>query len=174
MEQIEREKVYLIKELPDLRNIKPTKIRVGNFYNPNDHSSLRIRQKGDRYELIKKDGIDPRSRVEHIIEINKNEFEILWQVASFKYEKDEFKFPLEGNLIAEIDIYRGKLEGFVRLEVEFENDKQLDDFIPPDWFGEEVSQYQETIYENISQITFEDMRERFKEKGIELKKFFYK
>lgn len=39
----------------------------------------------------------------------------------------------------EVDIYRGRHTGLVVAEVEFADEKSCREFIPPDWFGEDVT-----------------------------------
>lgn len=41
--------------------------------------------------------------------------------------------------MAELDRFHGKLEGLCFVEVEFANEQDADSFIPPAWFGENVS-----------------------------------
>lgn len=169
MKQAEKEKVYLLNRLPaDLNKCESMIIRAGNFYNPNTVDSLRIRQKGNQYELTKKEGNSTHRRTEHTIKINKEEFDILWSVAKGKYEKIRYLYPL-GKNIAEIDMYRGKLGGYTRVEVEFKDKKEMEKFTPPDWFGPEITQWNHEIHQNISKISFPDLKKRYNSKGIELK-----
>lgn len=53
-------------------------------------------------------------------------------------EKDRYVLPYGGYKI-EIDIYRGALEGLIIGEVEFPTKEEADAFIPPDFFGIEVT-----------------------------------
>lgn len=79
---------------------------------------------------------------------NKSVYEIETVVSREKYEsiqknkniveKYRIKIPIDENLIAELDIYDGNLEGLITVEVEFENEMQLDKFIKPVWFGSKL------------------------------------
>lgn len=53
--QIEREKTYLIKNLPKSIELGPPTL-VEDYYLPagSEHPKLRIRRKGDRFEITKK------------------------------------------------------------------------------------------------------------------------
>lgn len=54
-QEIELELTFLAKELPkDIKTVKPT--RIIDIYIPDTpkHSHLRLRQKGDKYEMTKK------------------------------------------------------------------------------------------------------------------------
>lgn len=42
-------------------------------------------------------------------------------------------------LIAELDIFHGRHEGLMLVEVEFPNTETANRFVPPEWFGEDVS-----------------------------------
>ena len=48
--------------------------------------------------------------------------------------------PLSGGLTAELDIFEGRLAHLVLLEVEFPTERKMSNtFIPPAWFGEDVT-----------------------------------
>lgn len=169
MKQVEIERVFIVKELPtDLDKSKKLIIRAGNFYDSNVVDSLRIRQIGDKYELTKKEGESTRERIEHIIYISKDEFEVIWPAAKWKYEKNRYLLSLD-NYTAELDIYLGKLKGYARVEVEFDNQQQAQGFCPPEWFGKEITDFNNEIHADIGKISFADFQERYKEKGIDLK-----
>ena len=139
MKQIERERVYLVKQLPeDLNKYKPTVMQVGDFYDSNSVDALKIKQKGDKYELVKKEGDSAHKRTEHTINIKKEEFDILMSVSIQSHKKERYFYSID-NYICEIDLYKGNLLGYVRVEVEFKNTKDMNDFIPPAWFGEEIT-----------------------------------
>ena len=41
--------------------------------------------------------------------------------------------------MAEVDVFHGRHEGLMLVEVEFANTEAADAFVPPAWFGEDVS-----------------------------------
>ena len=49
-----------------------------------------------------------------------------------------YKIP-EGIWTIELDVYRGCLKGLVVAEVEFETIDESSRFVPPPWFGREVT-----------------------------------
>jgi CYTH domain-containing protein len=55
-------------------------------------------------------------------------------------KKVRYKIPHEG-LTIEVDVYRGKLRGLRIAEVEFASAAALRRFVPPAWFGKEVTGY---------------------------------
>ena len=44
-----------------------------------------------------------------------------------------------GDVIAEVDVYEGRLSGLRVAEVEFPSEEASHRFAPPAWFGEEVT-----------------------------------
>lgn len=42
-------------------------------------------------------------------------------------------------LVAELDVFHGRHQGLELVEVEFPNTQAADAFVPPDWFGDDVS-----------------------------------
>lgn len=169
MKNKEIERVFLIKYLPkDIEKYDPIFIKVGDFYKPTRIDALMIRQKGNQYELIKKEGTSLLNRTEHTISINKHEFHVLWQVVQRSHEKKRIFYPI-GNLIGELDIYQGKLLNYVRIEVEFKDENEASNFVVPDWFGEEITLFNHEIHKDLGIISFDDLKRRFKEKNIDLK-----
>ncbi len=57
------------------------------------------------------------------------------------YKIDEkITFISQVPLIAEIDIYDGALNGLMVVEVEFSNIKDAQNFVPPKWFGKDITE----------------------------------
>ena len=54
-------------------------------------------------------------------------------------EKTRYEIPLAGGIVAELDVYHGKLDGLITVETEFESEKQANAFSPPSWFGKDVT-----------------------------------
>ena len=53
--------------------------------------------------------------------------------------KSRYKIPIENNLTAELDIFKGDLDSLKLVEVEFGSVEEANNFIPPEWFGEDVT-----------------------------------
>ena len=136
MKETEMERIFLVKELPeDLEDFRHIIIKVGDFFDSNSIDALKIKQKGDKYALIKKEGESALKRTEHTIFIKKGEFDILWKCTTQKHEKIRYYYNI-GSYTCEIDIYQGKLLGYVRAEIEFNDPEEMKSFEPPSWFGE--------------------------------------
>lgn len=54
-------------------------------------------------------------------------------------EKTRVFVPIEQGYTAELDIYHGFLEGLLTVEVEFPSEEAALEFIPPIWFGEDIT-----------------------------------
>jgi adenylate cyclase len=170
MKQTERERVFLVQCLPgDINKYEPTPIQVGDFFDSNSEDALKIKRKGDNFHLIKKETNSIHERVEHIINIKEGEFDILIKCAVQSHRKIRYKYPY-GEYICEIDYYLDKLDGYVRAEVEFNNNEEMNNFNPPEWFGNEITEINHEIHENLGIVDFDEMKERFKLHGIDLKK----
>ena len=55
-------------------------------------------------------------------------------------EKRRYKLTLPDGLIAELHVHIGHLAGFNYVEVEFPSIEAVKAFIPPAWFGREVTE----------------------------------
>lgn len=53
--------------------------------------------------------------------------------------KTRYLIPLADGHLAELDIFKGVHEGLSMVEVEFSSKEEAELFVPPQWFGEDVS-----------------------------------
>ena len=65
--------------------------------------------------------------------------------------KKRYLIPIESNLKIELDIFEGDLDGLVLAEVEFSDVETANSFIPPEWFGEDVTFSEKYQNSNLSQ-----------------------
>ena len=139
---IEYEKKYLVKELPeDLELYQKSEIMQGYLSNNPDMRIRQYKQENDEmfYVLtIKvKNGL---YRDETEFQINQEQFNNLVPLVQSKWiEKTRYYIPLADLLEAELDIYYDELSGLQTVEVEFLNEVEANEFIPPVWFGEDVT-----------------------------------
>ena len=136
----EIERKFKVSRLPEnLQSFPRKNIRQGYISISNDGTEVRVRQKDDKYFKTTKSGVGV-TRIEEEISISKEEFETLFPQAGDRIiEKTRYEIPLEGGYLAELDIYGGGLEGLMVVEVEFADENKARDFLPPDWFGDDVS-----------------------------------
>ena len=136
MKNFEIERKFLVKHIPNLENCKNYYIKQGYI---STNPVLRIRQKDNKYIFTFK-GKGDIQREEFEKEITKEEFENLWlKIEGEPIIKTRYIIPLENDLVAELDIYEGNLQGFKNIVVEFDNIEQAENFIPPNWFGEDIT-----------------------------------
>lgn len=121
-QELELELTFLAKELSkNIKTVKPT--RIIDIYIPDTpkHSHLRLRQKGDKYEMTKKMPIvegDASEQIEQTISLTKDEFIALSSCSKKRVAKDRYNVEIEGK-VAEIDVFIGDLKGLVLMDFEF-------------------------------------------------------
>ena len=134
---IERERKFLVDELPD--DLGPATPIDQGYLAVDRPVQVRVRRAGDGHTLTVKQGRG-RVRTEVEVDIDAEVFDELWPITERRrVRKDRHRVPLGDGLTAEVDLYRGHLEGFRVVEVEFDDDHDPDAFEPPDWFGREVT-----------------------------------
>ena len=141
--EIEFERTFLLKNIPAGLE-KCESIEISDIYIPKSarHPILRIRKKGDVFEMTKKsplDGNDSSEQGEHTISLTKEEFEELFEIKGKRFRKMRYFYPFDGKT-AEIDIYLDNLEGLGVVDFEFNSRQEKDSFKTPDFCLVEVTQ----------------------------------
>lgn len=134
---MEIERKFLVNALPDLSNIPYKQIAQAYI---SISPVIRVRQMGDTYYLtVKSKGHLMREEFE--LEITKTEYMNLYaKVEGIAIEKTRYFISLEDGLIAELDFYKGALDGLITVEVEFDTEAAAKHFTPPNWFGKDVTE----------------------------------
>ena len=137
MENIEIERKFLVKEIPDnLNNFEKTDMTQGYL---NNAPVVRIRRENDDYVLTYK-GSGLLSHSEYNLPLNEESFNhLLKKCDGIIISKTRYKIPIKNDLVAELDIFKGELVGLTLVEVEFTSIAEAKSFIPPSWFGEDVT-----------------------------------
>lgn len=138
MKPMEIERKYLIRLLPEnLSQYQCKKIAQGYICtNP----VVRIRKSDDEYYLTYK-GKGLMAREEYNLPLTQEGYEhMLPKIDGRLIEKSRYLIPLEGKLTAELDIFEGDLAPLIIVEVEFDSLDAANSFIPPEWFGEDVTE----------------------------------
>lgn len=138
MKPMEIERKYLIRRLPEnLSQYQCKKIAQGYICtNP----VVRIRKSDDEYYLTYK-GKGLMAREEYNLPLTQEGYEhILPKIDGRLIEKSRYLIPLDGKLTAELDIFEGDLAPLIIVEVEFDSLDAANSFIPPEWFGEDVTE----------------------------------
>ena len=137
MENIEIERKFLVKKIPDnLDTYERIDMTQGYL---NTAPVVRVRKENDDYVLTYK-GSGLLSHSEYNLPLNKEAFEhLLKKCDGIIISKSRYKIPIENNLIAELDIFKGDLDSLKLVEVEFGSVEEANNFTPPEWFGEDVT-----------------------------------
>lgn len=137
MEEIEIERSYLAKRLPENLQAFPYKEIMDVYFDEDiPRVALRVRKKGESYEITRKYSVSKEttsSQVEETIKITKGGFEgISASPKGKKVRKLRYLYELESNT-AEVDIFQDDLEGLVLVEVEFKSEEEMNTFVMPDF-----------------------------------------
>ena len=100
---------------------------------------VRVRRDGDCFYMTYK-GSGLMIREEYNLPLTKESYDHLIQKADGTViTKVRYRIPLDGGLTAELDLFKGSLEGVELAEVEFLDEDAANSFTPPDWFGKDVT-----------------------------------
>lgn len=142
----EIERKWRIENLPSDIESYPSKPLTVGYLKDEHGKTVRVRQEGDKYFRVQKSGqgvakdIGPGDA-----EITKREFDELWpRTAGWRIWKTRYYIPY-GKYTIELDVYRD-FPRFYTVEVEFETVDKARQFVPPDWFGKELTN--DTRYAN--------------------------
>ncbi|MCI7491627.1 MAG: CYTH domain-containing protein [Lachnobacterium sp.] len=135
---MEIERKYLIRRLPEnLSQYQCKKIAQGYICTS---PVVRIRKSDDEYYLTYK-GKGLMAREEYNLPLTQEGYEhMLPKIDGRLIEKSRYLIPLDGKLTAELDIFEGDLAPLIIVEVEFDSLDAANSFIPPEWFGEDVTE----------------------------------
>jgi CYTH domain-containing protein len=154
-ENLEIEKKFKVKKIPEHLEQYEKKVMEQGYLCSDP--IVRIRRSNDEYILTYKSRFglehteETAAKVCHELEVplNKEGYEHLREkIDGNLIQKTRYIIPLEMkktpeteglSLKAELDIFEGKFDGLVIVEVEFPNQKMAEQFQPPEWFGEDVS-----------------------------------
>lgn len=100
---------------------------------------VRVRKEDDTYYLTYK-GSGMLVREEYNLPLTAESYEHLVQKADgIVIKKRRYLIPLDGGLTCELDVFHGKYEGLLLAEVEFSSEEDANGFVPPAWFGSDVT-----------------------------------
>lgn len=136
-EEIERK--FLVAEVPSPERLGPAdRLRQG-YLAVEGSVEVRVRFTGSGARLTVKAGAG-LSRTEVDLPLDAAEADELWPpTAGRRVEKRRHRVDLGGDLIAEVDLYDGDLDGLCTVEVEFADRAAAGAFEAPGWFGAELT-----------------------------------
>lgn len=145
VENFEIERKFLINRLPENLDKYPFHLIVQGYLSTDP--VVRVRRSDDEYYLTYK-GKGFLSREEYNLPLTKESFEHLAAKADGNIiSKKRYLIPIEGTLLTiELDVFDKPFAPLVLAEVEFKTEAEALDFVPPEWFGEDVTH--DTEYHN--------------------------
>lgn len=134
---MEIERKFLISRLPaDLAAYPVRQIEQGYLCTS---PVVRIRRDNERYELTYKSG-GLMAREEYNLPLSAAAYEHLKaKIDGRLIRKKRYMIPLEPALMIELDVFLGDLVPLVIAEVEFASETEAREFVPPAWFGSDVT-----------------------------------
>ena len=134
---MEIERKYLIRRLPGNTENYPCRIISQGYLNTDP--VVRIRRDNDKYELTyKSKGF--MERQEYNLPLTREAYEhLLTKIDGYMIRKKRYMIPLKCGLTAELDVFEEQLAPLLLVEVEFQSEEDALSFVPPSWFGEDVT-----------------------------------
>ncbi len=139
---MEIEKKFMVRYMPELSGASVKKIEQGYLCKG---PVVRIRKSNEDYILTYKS----RKGFSQAYAIQNEEVELPLTREAYEHlrgkidgalvEKTRYVLPINENQRAELDVFAGRLAGLVFVEVEFASEEEAKAFVPPEWFGEDVS-----------------------------------
>lgn len=134
---MEIERKFLVDTLPkDLSQYPFRQLEQGYLCT---EPVVRIRREDNDYYLTyKSKGLMVRE--EYNLPLTKDGYEhLLSKIDGILISKKRYLIPLGEALTIELDIFEGELAPLVLAEVEFDTEDAANAFVPPQWFGEDVT-----------------------------------
>lgn len=134
---MEIERKYLLKELPDFEKYEFHKIEQAYLCTG---PVIRVRREDETYYMTYKGG-GMMARAEYNLPLTKESYLHLKEKADGNViSKTRYLIPLpDDSLTAEVDVFDAPFAPLILAEVEFESEEQANAFVPPEWFGEDVT-----------------------------------
>lgn len=163
---MEIERKFLLKSMPDISGALKKEIEQGYLCSG---PVVRIRKSNENYILTYKSklGLSQDCAIQNDeveMPLTKEAYEHLREKIDGKLvEKTRYVLPLPQQRKAELDIFKGRLNGLAFVEVEFESEAAAEKFELPDWFGEDVSKNIAFSNAYLSEVEdFAQWKEKFK------------
>lgn len=134
---MEIERKYLLHQLPDdLEQYPCHKIEQGYLCTA---PVVRIRKQDQDYYLTYKGG-GLMVREEYNLPLTETAYlHLREKTDGILLSKTRYLLPLENGLTAELDVFDAPYEGLWLVEVEFPDRASAESFLPPEWFGPDVT-----------------------------------
>lgn len=136
-DHVEIERKFAVREIPG--TLGPSSTIEQHYVALDTDRIVRVRREDDQCTLTVKGGRG-RERTEVEFAIDAGQFEKLAALGAERtIRKRRHRIDLSDGLVAELDRFDGALEGLTVVEVEFSSLAAADEFVPPSWFGDELT-----------------------------------
>ena len=136
---MEIERKFLIDKIPgniDLAALRCRHIEQGYLC---AEPVVRVRRDNDDYYLTYKSK-GRMAREEYNLPLTKTAYDNLIKKADGNIiTKTRYEIPEKDNLTIELDIFEGRFAGLLLAEVEFSSEAEALAYVPPVWFGKDVT-----------------------------------
>ncbi len=134
---MEIERKYLIPVLPEHLEQYPCKKIEQGYLTTNP--VVRIRRSNDKFTLTYK-GSGLMVREEYNLPLTEEAFlHLREKIDGILIQKTRYLIPFQDKYTIELDVFEGELAPLQLAEVEFDTEEAANAFIPPEWFGEDVT-----------------------------------
>src|SRR3954452_12508390 len=135
---MEIERKFLLEAVPE--GLPPgARIEQGYLAIDPQGAEVRVRRKADKTLMTVKTGIG-LMRGEEEWPLERERFDRLWALTDGRrVVKTRHEVPLGQDLIAEVDVFEGHLDGLVTAEVEFPDEATARASAAPAWLGRDVT-----------------------------------
>lgn len=138
---VEIERKFLVDTMPEKVDQYPYSVIIQGYVLTGKNGSLRLRKETTaegkvKYLMTIKRGKGIKKEEIQTV-LSQEQFEVMWPAVANFLEKVRFKIPF-GKHTIDFDMYKGnRFNGLITAEVEFESVEEAEEFVPPEWFGEE-------------------------------------
>lgn len=157
---MEIERKFLVKICPEnLSNYPFRQIEQGYLCRS---PVIRIRKDNDAYWLTYKSaGLMVREEYNLPLDVD-SYLHLKTKTDGICIKKTRYEIPDQKNLIIELDVFAPPLSPLMLAEVEFSSVEEADAYIPPSWFGEEVTLTGLYHNNNLSNMTQDEIHNLLK------------
>lgn len=148
---MEIERKFLLQSLPDNLDFYPYH-QIEQGYLCTD-PVVRIRRQDEEYYLTyKSKGLMVRE--EYNLPLTREAyFHLRSKIDGILISKKRYLIPLSSQHTAELDVFEDKLAPLILAEVEFATEEEANHFLPPEWFGEDVTYSEKYHNSTLSRFT---------------------
>lgn len=137
MNEIERK--FLIEKIPENIDFRSSEVIEQYYISATPELTVRARKYGSKFFLTFKKG-QSLVRLEKEIEISEEDFEDLKLFNPQNFISKERRICFDNEYKIELDIFRNTLSGLIVAEIEFKTEQDALLYVPPKWFGREVTE----------------------------------